>query len=90
MADSPLAPSQCSLVFLGVDERSAPESAKSLPLSKPDDNSTLETHSPYGVPYWAVDVSSFGDLKSSAQKDGAKVRFDPLSRLAVLASRALD
>ncbi|KPV78091.1 uncharacterized protein RHOBADRAFT_50603 [Rhodotorula graminis WP1] len=63
---------QCSLVFLGVDERSAPESAKSLPLSKPDDNSTLETHSPYGVPYWAVDVSSFGDLKSSAQKDGAK------------------
>ncbi|GAA5997181.1 NAD(+) diphosphatase [Rhodotorula paludigena] len=65
---------QPALVFLGVDERSAPESAKSLPLSKPDENSTLETHSPHGVPYWALDVSHFADLKERVQKE-ENVRF---------------
>lgn len=57
---------QSNLVFLGVDERSAPESAKSLPLSKPDAQSSLESHSPHGEPYWALDVSLFTDLKEKA------------------------
>ncbi|GAA5923106.1 NAD(+) diphosphatase [Sporobolomyces koalae] len=52
-----------ALVFLGVDERSAPASSKSLPLSKPTEHSTLESHSPYGVPYWVLDVSNLGDFK---------------------------
>lgn len=52
-----------ALVFLGVDERSAPESSKSLPLSKPTETSTLESHSPHGVPLWALDVSRLSDLK---------------------------
>ncbi|KAL8278106.1 hypothetical protein RQP46_009566 [Phenoliferia psychrophenolica] len=54
---------QPALVFLGVDERSAPQSAKSLPLSKPTDDSTLESHSPYGVPYWALDVTTLHELR---------------------------
>ncbi|GAA5823375.1 hypothetical protein JCM3770_006844 [Rhodotorula araucariae] len=62
---------QPALVFLGVDERAAPESAKSLPLSKPDEHSTLETHSPYGEPYWAIDVTHFRELKQKVQRDGA-------------------
>ncbi|BGP12430.1 NADH pyrophosphatase [Rhodosporidiobolus nylandii] len=61
---------QPALVFLGVDERSAPQSAQSLPLSKPDDNSTLETHSPYGIPYWALDVSRFKELKEKLLAGG--------------------
>ncbi|GAA5981289.1 hypothetical protein JCM10908_004054 [Rhodotorula pacifica] len=64
-----------ALVFLGVDERSAPESAKSLPVSKPDDNSTLETHSPYGEPYWAIDVSTFKHLKKRIMLDHAGAKF---------------
>ncbi|KAG0662969.1 NADH pyrophosphatase [Rhodotorula mucilaginosa] len=66
---------QPALVFLGVDERSAPESAKSLPVSKPDENSTLETHSPHGDPYWAIDVSTFKHLKKRIMLEhgGAKV-----------------
>ncbi|BGP28532.1 NADH pyrophosphatase [Rhodotorula toruloides] len=65
---------QPALVFLGVDERSAPESAKSLPVSKPDEHSTLETHSPYGEPYWALDVSALPDLKEKIlhENEGAK------------------
>ncbi|GAA6014927.1 hypothetical protein JCM8202_004820 [Rhodotorula sphaerocarpa] len=65
---------QPALVFLGVDERSAPESAKSLPLSKPDENSTLESHSPHGEPFWAIDVSGFDDLKQkvATEHEGAK------------------
>ncbi|GAA5883945.1 hypothetical protein JCM3774_001476 [Rhodotorula dairenensis] len=65
---------QPALVFLGVDERSAPESAKSLPVSKPDDSSTLETHSPHGEPYWAIDVSTFKHLKKRImlEQGGAK------------------
>ncbi|KAK4702494.1 hypothetical protein P7C70_g3728, partial [Phenoliferia sp. Uapishka_3] len=59
-----------ALVFLGVDERSAPLSAKSLPLSKPTDESTLESHSPYGIPYWALDVTTLDDLRSKVLKDG--------------------
>lgn len=66
---------QPPLVFLGVDERSAPESAKSLPLSKPDDNSSLASHSPYGVPYWALDCSSLESLKSKFLKTGDKFEF---------------
>ncbi|GAA5957621.1 hypothetical protein JCM21900_000770 [Sporobolomyces salmonicolor] len=60
---------QPALVFLGVDERSAPASAKSLPLSKPTDLSTLETHSPYGIPYWALDISAIADLKERLLKE---------------------
>ncbi|GAA5991743.1 hypothetical protein JCM5350_000592 [Sporobolomyces pararoseus] len=61
-----------ALVFLGVDERSAPESSKSLPLSKPTDTSTLESHSPHGVPLWALDISKLSDLKKEllAEKEG--------------------
>ncbi|GAA5899536.1 NAD(+) diphosphatase [Sporobolomyces salmoneus] len=61
-----------TVVFLGVDERSAPESSKSLPLSKPTETSTLEQHSPYGVPYWALDVSKFTELKKQLleEKEG--------------------
>ncbi|GAA6012636.1 hypothetical protein JCM11491_005463 [Sporobolomyces phaffii] len=61
-----------ALVFLGVDERSAPESSKSLPLSKPTDTSTLETHSPHGVPYWAFDVSKLKEFKAQLldEKEG--------------------
>ncbi|GAA5835274.1 hypothetical protein JCM3766R1_004739 [Sporobolomyces carnicolor] len=61
-----------AVVFLGVDERSAPESSKSLPLSKPTETSTLEQHSPYGTPYWALDVSKLTDLKKTllAEKEG--------------------
>ncbi|GAA5909248.1 hypothetical protein JCM6882_003778 [Rhodosporidiobolus microsporus] len=71
---------QPALLFLGVDERSAPESAQSLPLSKPDELSTLETHSPYGIPYWALDVSKFADLKEKvlAEVDGKKREFGDL------------
>jgi NAD+ diphosphatase len=60
------------LVFLGVDERSAPESSKSLPLSKPTDTSTLESHSPHGIPHWALDVSRLSDLKKQLleEKEG--------------------
>ncbi|KAM0793796.1 hypothetical protein ACM66B_001212 [Microbotryomycetes sp. NB124-2] len=54
---------QPALVFLGVDESNAPEEQKSLPVSKPTDDSTLESHSPYGIPYWALDVSSLSPLK---------------------------
>ncbi|KAI5476634.1 NAD+ diphosphatase [Pseudohyphozyma bogoriensis] len=54
-----------TMVFLGVDERGAPESAKSLPLSKPTSDSTLESHSPYGVPYWALDVSKLPELQKA-------------------------
>lgn len=63
---------QPAVVFLGVDERSAPESSKSLPLSKPTETSTLEQHSPYGTPYWALDVSKLTDLKKTllAEKEG--------------------
>lgn len=53
-----------AVVFLGVDERSAPASAKSLPLSKPTPDSTLEGHSPYGVPYFALDVSELDGLRN--------------------------
>ncbi|KAK4703536.1 NAD+ diphosphatase, partial [Phenoliferia sp. Uapishka_3] len=62
--------SQPALVFLGVDERSAPLAAKSLPLSKPTDASTLETHSPFGIPYWALDVSSMEQLQKKVLLDG--------------------
>ncbi|GAA5830711.1 hypothetical protein JCM5353_004094 [Sporobolomyces roseus] len=58
-----------ALVFLGVDERSAPESSKSLPLSKPTDSSTLESHSPHGTPYWALDISKLSDLKEQIMKE---------------------
>ncbi|GAA5972720.1 hypothetical protein JCM11641_002989 [Rhodosporidiobolus odoratus] len=64
---------QPALVFLGVDERSAPESAQSLPLSKPTDSSTLESHSPYGIPLWGLDVSQISELKELALK-GAEGR----------------
>lgn len=57
-----------ALVFLGVDERSAPESEKSLPVSKPTESSTLESHSPHGTPHWAFDVSSLADFKSALLK----------------------
>ena len=53
-----------AVVFLGVDERSAPASAKSLPLSKPTPDSTLEAHSPYGIPYFALDVSELDGLRN--------------------------
>lgn len=59
---------QPALVFLGVDERSAPEAEQSLPVSKPTDESTLETHSPYGVPLWALDVSELDHLREWAIK----------------------
>ncbi|KAM0756506.1 hypothetical protein T439DRAFT_321210 [Meredithblackwellia eburnea MCA 4105] len=61
---------QPALVFLGVDERSAPDEAKSLPLSKPTDSSTLEQHSPYGVPYWALDTTTLDDLRDKVLKEG--------------------
>lgn len=57
-------------MFLGVDERSAPLAAKSLPLSKPTDESTLESHSPHGIPYWALDVTSLHELRDKVLKDG--------------------
>ncbi|GAA6040372.1 hypothetical protein JCM8097_007582 [Rhodosporidiobolus ruineniae] len=63
---------QPALVFLGVDERSAPDSAKALPLSKPDENSTLESHSPHGQPYWALDVSALDELKKKAVEGGKR------------------
>ncbi|GAA5971744.1 hypothetical protein JCM8115_004230 [Rhodotorula mucilaginosa] len=66
---------QPALVFLGVDERSAPESAKSLPVSKPDENSTLETHSPHGDPYWAIDVSTFKHLKKRIMLEHGGAKF---------------
>lgn len=53
-----------ALVFLGVDERSAPAAAKSLPLSKPTPNSTLEGYSPHGIPYFALDVTELAELRS--------------------------
>ncbi|KAK4050366.1 NADH pyrophosphatase [Microbotryomycetes sp. JL201] len=46
-----------------MNESSAPEEQQSLPVSKPTDDSTLESHSPYGIPYWALDVSNLTDLK---------------------------
>lgn len=55
---------QAALVFLGVDERSAPESAKSLPLSKPTAESSLESHSPHGIPYWALDATKLDTLRA--------------------------
>lgn len=61
---------QPSLVFLGADERSAPEAHKSLPLSKPSDDSTLESHSPYGIPYWALDATDLSELKAFAVSSG--------------------
>ncbi|ORY80302.1 NUDIX hydrolase domain-like protein [Leucosporidium creatinivorum] len=63
------------LVFLGVDERSAPASAKSLPLSKPDEHSTLESHSPYGVPYWSFDVTALSELKEKLLKENQGAEF---------------
>jgi NAD+ diphosphatase len=66
---------QPPLVFLGVDERSAPEEAKSLPLTKPDENSTLASHSPYGVPYWALDVTTLKDLRDKFEKTEDKYEF---------------
>lgn len=68
-------PQQPPLVFLGVDERSAPESAKSLPLSKPDENSTLESHSPYGVPYWAFDVTALSEFKTKLLEENEGSEF---------------
>ena len=64
-----LSPLQPALVFLGVDERSAPDSAKSMPLSKPTDSSTLESHSPHGTPYWALDISKLSELKEKIMKE---------------------
>lgn len=62
-------------MFLGVDERSAPASEKSLPLSKPTDDSTLESHSPHGVPHWAFDVSSIKDFKTKLLKKSDVAKF---------------
>lgn len=61
---------QPALVFLGVDERSAPLSIQSLPLSKPTDESTLESHSPHGVPFWALDTTTLDDLREDVLKSG--------------------
>ncbi|GAA5823467.1 hypothetical protein JCM10212_007164 [Sporobolomyces blumeae] len=58
-----------ALVFLGVDERSAPAAAKSLPVSKPTDGSTLESHSPHGTPYWALDISNLPELKARLEDE---------------------
>ncbi|GAA5858823.1 hypothetical protein JCM8547_005002 [Rhodosporidiobolus lusitaniae] len=69
---------QPALVFLGVDERSAPESAQSLPLTKPDESSTLETHSPYGIPYWAFDVSQLSKFKAKVLAEGEGREFADL------------
>lgn len=66
---------QAPLVFLGVDERSAPSSTKSLPLSKPDENSTLSSHSPYGTPYWALDVTNTPELRARFEKKGDGFEF---------------
>ncbi|KAK4052218.1 NADH pyrophosphatase [Microbotryomycetes sp. JL221] len=59
---------QPALVFLGVDETSAPTEQRSLPVSKPTDDSTLESHSPFGIPYWAIDVTSLHELKQTILK----------------------
>lgn len=75
LADTRPFPQQAALVFLGVDERSAPASAKSLPLSKPTDSSTLETHSPYGIPYWAFDISALPELKAKLLKANSGTDF---------------
>ncbi|GAA5828246.1 hypothetical protein JCM11251_002657 [Rhodosporidiobolus azoricus] len=72
---------QPAFVFLGVDERSAPASAQSLPLTKPDEHSTLETHSPHGIPYWAMDISRYKDLKAKVlaeERQGKKREFGDL------------
>jgi NAD+ diphosphatase len=60
---------------LGVDERSAPESAKSLPLTKPDSSSTLASHSPHGIPYWALDVTTLTHLKEKVVEGNDKFEF---------------
>lgn len=44
-------------------------------MSKPTDSSTLESHSPYGEPYWAFDISSFADLKAKVLKDNSGCDF---------------
>lgn len=66
---------QPALVFLGVDERSAPDEAKSLPLTKPTETSTLESHSPYGIPYWAIDATRLDKLKKKAIAGGEGFEF---------------
>lgn len=60
---------------MGVDERSAPLSAQSLPLTKPDANSTLASHSPYGIPYWAIDVTSLTSLREKYEQPGSGFSF---------------
>ncbi|SCZ90649.1 BZ3500_MvSof-1268-A1-R1_Chr1-3g02124 [Microbotryum saponariae] len=76
--DVPYYISRPALVFLGVDERDAPASAKSLPLSKPTEESTLESHSPHGIPYWSLDVSNNAELRESALAQAKGLEFGDL------------
>jgi NAD+ diphosphatase len=62
-------------VFLGVDERSAPSNAQSLPLSKPTESSTLTSHSPYGIPYFGLDVTNLDELRGKFAGQGLEVSF---------------
>lgn len=69
---------QPALVFLGVDETDAPADKKSMPDQKPDDNTTLESFSPLGVPYWALDVTTLDSIRDKHEDVAAGIEFRDL------------
>lgn len=45
-----------------------------MPLTTPTGDSTLELHSPHGVPYWAVDVTDLQPLTTKVVRHGSEFK----------------